>query len=152
MIVLDPVMWTYQQCMYSSFKQAVDCRRPWLFQGLLLSSGAKGEQEEEWARYMLGIIPPSMGGDVRDWAKGDESQTMVHNMVSTSIVHGSHMPINLSLLAMLLPCSTYDRRRFAAITIRIDNPRCTALLFTSGKLVVTGVKSWCCAAPRCFCH
>ena len=45
-------------------------------------------------------------------------------------------------LATLLPCSTYDRKRFAAITIRIDNPRCTALLFTSGKLVITGVKSW----------
>jgi hypothetical protein len=32
--------------------------------------------------------------------------------------------------------------RFAAITIRLENPRCTALLFTSGKLVITGVKSW----------
>lgn len=91
---------------------------------------------------MLGIIPPSLGGDMQDWSREDESDTVVHNMVSTSIVHGSHMPINLSLLAMLLPCSTYDRRRFAAITIRIDNPRCTALLFTSGKLVITGVKSW----------
>ncbi len=94
------------------------------------------------AECMLGIIPPSLGGDVRDWTRDDESDTVVHNMVSTSIVYGSHMPINLSLLAMLLQCSTYDRRRFAAITIRIDNPRCTALLFTSGKLVVTGVKSW----------
>lgn len=107
-VVLDPVMFTYQQCMYSSFKQAVDCTLPWLFEGLC---GCKEKGEEEWARYMLGIIPPSMGGDVKDWAKGDESETMVHNMVSTSIVHGSHMPINLSLLAMLLPCSTYDRRR-----------------------------------------
>jgi transcription initiation factor TFIID TATA-box-binding protein len=103
------------------------------------------------AKYMLGIIPTLFGGDVRDWVKADESDTVVHNMVSTSIVHGSRMPINLSLLAMLLPCSTYDRRRFAAITIRIDNPRCTALLFTSGKLVITGVKSWyeCLLASLC---
>jgi transcription initiation factor TFIID TATA-box-binding protein len=101
---------------------------------------------------MLGIIPPCIGGDVQDWERGDESETMVHNMVSTSVVHGSEMPINLSQLATLLPCSTYDRKRFAAITIRIDNPRCTALLFTSGKLVITGVKSWyeCLLASLCI--
>lgn len=100
------------------------------------------QRAERVAEIMLGILPPALGGDVRDWEKQDESETMVHNMVSTSVVHGSEMPINLSQLAMLLPCSTYDRKRFAAITIRIDNPRCTALLFTSGKLVITGVKSW----------
>jgi transcription initiation factor TFIID TATA-box-binding protein len=98
---------------------------------------------EELAELMLGIIPPCLGGDVQDWEKGDESDTTVHNMVSTSVVSGSEMPINLWQLATLLPCSTYDRKKFAAITIRMDNPRCTALLFTSGKLVVTGVKSWC---------
>lgn len=99
-------------------------------------------RRERLAEIMLGIQPPCIGGDVRDWEKGDESETMVHNMVSTSVVHGNRMPINLSQLAALLPCSTYDRKRFAAITIRIDHPRCTALLFTSGKLVITGVKSW----------
>ncbi len=97
---------------------------------------------ENVAKYMMGIVPPSLGGDVCDWEKGDESDTFVHNMVSTSIVHGSRMPIYLCLLAMLLQCSTYDRLFFAAIMIHIDNPRCTALLFTSGKLVITGVKSW----------
>ena len=103
---------------------------------------------------MLSILPPFLGGDVRDWEKGDESDTMVHNMVSTSMVNGSEMPINLSQLATLLPCSTYDRKRFAAITIRIDNPRCTALLFTSGKLVITGVKSWyeCLLGSLCIAH
>ena len=63
----------------------------------------------------------------------------------------TEMPINLEYLHELLPCSSYDRKRFAAITIRIDNPKCTALLFTSGKLVVTGVKSWyeCLLAALC---
>lgn len=100
------------------------------------------QRREKLAEIMLGILPPALGGDIRDWERGDESETKVHNMVSTSVVHSNRMPINLSHLAMLLPCSTYDRKRFAAITIRIDNPRCTALLFTSGKLVITGVKSW----------
>lgn len=67
---------------------------------------------------------------------------VIHNIVSTSLIQASTMPIDLATLALLLPCSCYDRRKFAAITIRIDNPKCTALLFTSGKLVVTGVKSW----------
>lgn len=118
------------------------------------SSSASQLQEhaEILAQYMLGINPPCIGGDVSDWERGDESDTMVHNMVSTSVVNGTEMPINLSQLAMLLPCSTYDRKRFAAITIRIDKPRCTALLFTSGKLVITGVKSWyeCLLASLCI--
>ena len=54
------------------------------------------DRREKLAEIMLGIIPPCIGGDVRDWEKGDESETMVHNMVSTSVVHGSEMPINLS--------------------------------------------------------
>lgn len=112
------------------------------------------QKRETLAELMLGILPPFLGGDVRDWEKGDESETTVHNMVSTSMVNGSEMPINLSQLATLLPCSTYDRKRFAAITIRIDHPRCTALLFTSGKLVITGVKSWyeCLLASLCIAH
>ena len=140
---MDPISFGYQHQAYSCFAEAVECLRPNLFSCLHEEAATSQEESSSFlAQYMLGIIPPSLGGDVRDWQKGDESETVVHNMVSTSIVHGSQMPINLSLLAMLLPCSTYDRRRFAAITIRIDNPRCTALLFTSGKLVITGVKSW----------
>lgn len=79
---------------------------------------------------------------------------IVHNVVSTSMLsgdRGSGMPIDLHRLAMYLPCSSYNRRRFAAITIRISNPRCTALLFTSGKLVITGVRSFyeCTLASLC---
>lgn len=101
---------------------------------------SKSEDLEYLAEYMLGIFPGS--NETKEFADVNASPTTVHNMVSTSILQASEMPINLSLLATLLPCSTYDRRRFAAITIRLDNPRCTALLFTSGKLVITGVKSW----------
>ena len=41
----------------------------------------------------------------------------------------------------LLRSSFYDRKRFAAITIRVTEPVCTGLLFTSGKLVITGCKT-----------
>ena len=36
----------------------------------------------------------------------------------------------------------YDKAKFAAITIRLSSPECTTLLFSSGKLVVTGGRTW----------
>lgn len=41
----------------------------------------------------------------------------------------------------LLPNSTFEKQKFAAITIRLGQPTCTVLLFTSGKMVLTGCKS-----------
>lgn len=64
-----------------------------------------------------------------------------HNMVSTVhiVMHGGKM--DLDFIARCMRYSTYDRKRFAAITVRIANPKITALLFSSGKLVVTGAVS-----------
>ena len=64
-----------------------------------------------------------------------------HNMVSTVHFKGSQPKIDLAFIASSTRYSTYDRKRFAAITIRINNPKVTALLFSSGKLVVTGAVS-----------
>jgi len=61
-----------------------------------------------------------------------------HNIVSTSQISTSTKWIDLQRVSRLLPNTRYDRKRFAAITIRIDNPTCTGLLFSSGKLVITG--------------
>jgi transcription initiation factor TFIID TATA-box-binding protein len=65
-----------------------------------------------------------------------------HNIVSTSQILTSQPSINLQRLADLFPFTTYDRKRFAAITIRLANPHCTCLLFGSGKLVITGSTSF----------
>jgi transcription initiation factor TFIID TATA-box-binding protein len=77
----------------------------------------------------------------------------VHNIVSTSLIE-SGAPIDLIALSRLLPFSFYDRSRFAAITIRIKSPDCTTLLFSSGKLVVTGGRDWfeCVLASLCVCR
>jgi transcription initiation factor TFIID TATA-box-binding protein len=61
-----------------------------------------------------------------------------HNIVSTSQIECSGGRVDLQRVALLLPNSRYDRKRFAAITIRIEDPTCTGLLFSSGKLVITG--------------
>lgn len=65
-----------------------------------------------------------------------------HNIVSTSQILSSQTNINLQRLADLFPFTTYDRKRFAAIAIRLASPRCTCLLFGSGKLVITGSTSY----------
>ena len=65
-----------------------------------------------------------------------------HNIVSTSQILSSQVQINLQRLADLFPFTSYDRKRFAAITIRLANPHCTCLLFGSGKLVITGSTSY----------
>jgi transcription initiation factor TFIID TATA-box-binding protein len=70
-------------------------------------------------------------------------QAAIHNLVGTTVLFCSSGDVDLNYVASVMPNSYYDRRRFAAITIRIANPTCTALLFSSGKLVLTGSKSWC---------
>jgi transcription initiation factor TFIID TATA-box-binding protein len=64
-----------------------------------------------------------------------------HNVVSTSQIK-SDRPIDLTKVSHILPYSFYDKQRFAAITIRLTSPNCTTLLFSSGKLVVTGGRNW----------
>jgi transcription initiation factor TFIID TATA-box-binding protein len=66
----------------------------------------------------------------------------IHNLVGTTSLHCSTGDIDLDHIHAMLPNTFYDKSRFAAITIRIFNPSTTALLFTSGKLVLTGAVSW----------
>lgn len=65
-----------------------------------------------------------------------------HNIVSTSQIKSTQHSLNLQRLSDLFPFTAYDRKRFAAITIRLANPHCTCLLFGSGKLVITGSTSF----------
>ena len=67
--------------------------------------------------------------------------TTIHNLVGTCEIAASTTPIDLEYVYRCLPNSFYDRKRFAAITIRVTEPVCTGLLFTSGKLVITGCKT-----------
>lgn len=79
-------------------------------------------------------------------------QPTIHNIVSTSKImcvssrdtqhEGEGVHIDLDHIHEVVQCSNYNRKKFAAITIRIDDPTVTALLFTSGRLVITGSKSW----------
>jgi transcription initiation factor TFIID TATA-box-binding protein len=90
------------------------------------------EQQDE------ALYPAPARGEADD----DAPQPVIHNIVSTAQIESTRMPLDLQAISEVLPGSSYDRRKFAAMTIRLANPSCTLLLFSSGKLVVTGGKSW----------
>jgi transcription initiation factor TFIID TATA-box-binding protein len=66
----------------------------------------------------------------------------VHNIVATSQILSSLPMLDLHRIHEMLPFSFYDQNKFAAITVRLHEPDCTTLLFSSGKLVVTGCRTW----------
>jgi hypothetical protein len=61
-----------------------------------------------------------------------------HNLVSTAHIKSGISKLDLQTIAGSFANTTYDKKKFAAITIRLSNPKTTALLFSSGKLVITG--------------
>jgi transcription initiation factor TFIID TATA-box-binding protein len=69
-------------------------------------------------------------------------QPEVHNIVATSKIAFDFDELDLIRIQTILPFSFYDKKRFAAVTIRLSYPECTALLFASGRLVITGAKCW----------
>jgi len=89
-----------------------------------------------------GGYPPAYSTASSSYLDADVPVPRCHNIVSTSQIRTSQPHIDLQRLADLFPFTTYDRKRFAAITIRLANPHCTCLLFGSGKLVITGSTSF----------
>lgn len=66
----------------------------------------------------------------------------VHNLVGTCKVECDIMPLDLQEISRFMPNTRFEKQKFAAITIRLAYPNCTVLLFTSGKMVLTGCKSY----------
>jgi transcription initiation factor TFIID TATA-box-binding protein len=64
----------------------------------------------------------------------------IHNIVATAQIQTSAQ-LQLDRLKQIFRFSSFNRRKFAAVTLRLVRPNCTILLFTSGKLVITGSKS-----------
>jgi transcription initiation factor TFIID TATA-box-binding protein len=50
-------------------------------------------------------------------------------------------PLDLKHIALHARNAEYNPKRFAAVIMRIRDPKSTALIFASGKMVVTGAKS-----------
>jgi len=69
-------------------------------------------------------------------------EAQIHNLVGTAKIIGGAAALDLFVISKILPNSIYDKQKFAAITIRISEPQCTVLLFTSGKMVLTGCRTF----------
>ncbi|MEM4605743.1 MAG: TATA-box-binding protein [Candidatus Pacearchaeota archaeon] len=67
-----------------------------------------------------------------------KNKLSVQNIVATTSLETE---ISLSKLAKMHPNTEYDPETFPGLVLRIKNPKSAVLVFSSGKLVCTGVKS-----------
>lgn len=65
-------------------------------------------------------------------------EVQIENIVATVILEH---PLDLSLIESRLPDVDYNPDQFPGLVYRLDQPKVTALIFKSGKMVVTGAKS-----------
>jgi transcription initiation factor TFIID TATA-box-binding protein len=65
-------------------------------------------------------------------------QVKVENIVATVTIG---QPIDLEYLDKALPNVEYDPEQFPGLVLRLEAPKVTALVFRSGRMVVTGAKS-----------
>jgi len=83
---------------------------------------------------------PSVAGSVitADGLAGDKLLIRIQNMSSTA-----NLGVRVDLKKIALKCrnTEFNPRRFGAVIMRLREPQATALIFASGKMVVTGVKS-----------
>ncbi len=62
----------------------------------------------------------------------------IENIVATVILQH---PLDLNLIEARIPEVEYNPDQFPGLVYRMQNPKVTALIFKSGKMVVTGTKS-----------
>ena len=70
---------------------------------------------------------------------GDPKESIkIENVVATTSIE---QELDLQSVAMDLEGSEYDPEQFAGLVYRIQNPKATAMIFRSGKIVCTGAQS-----------
>ncbi|KAL3785568.1 hypothetical protein ACHAWO_009402 [Cyclotella atomus] len=83
---------------------------------------------------------PSLAGSVLECPDGNGGSLLIRiqNMACTA-----NLGVRLDLKQIALRCrnTEFNPRRFAAVIMRLREPRATALLFASGRMVVTGCKN-----------
>ncbi|RYO94757.1 hypothetical protein DL766_000020 [Monosporascus sp. MC13-8B] len=82
--------------------------------------------------------PSKPRGDDDGGISGDSVMPEIVNIQATVNVQ---CRLDLKTIAMHARNAEYNPRRFSAVIMRIKEPKTTALIFASGKVVVTGAKS-----------
>uniref|UniRef100_A0AC34Q1S1 TATA-box-binding protein n=1 Tax=Panagrolaimus sp. JU765 TaxID=591449 RepID=A0AC34Q1S1_9BILA len=83
-------------------------------------------------------IPTAIPATPMSAAVIDVPSPTLQNIVSTVNLG---VPLDLKKIALHARNAEYNPKRFAAVIMRIRDPRTTALIFSSGKMVCTGAKS-----------
>ncbi|KEH29210.1 transcription factor TFIID protein [Medicago truncatula] len=86
----------------------------------MADQGLEGSQPVDLAKHPSGIVPT------------------LQNIVSTVNLDTK---LDLKAIALQARNAEYNPKRFAAVIMRIREPKTTALIFASGKMVCTGAKS-----------
>ncbi|KAJ3117448.1 TATA-box-binding protein, partial [Physocladia obscura] len=83
------------------------------------------------------ITAPTPGGTIAThWTSG--ITPVLQNVVATV---NMECKLDLKTIALRARNAEYNPKRFAAVIMRIREPKTTALIFASGKMVITGAKS-----------
>ncbi|MEM2134204.1 MAG: TATA-box-binding protein [Candidatus Jordarchaeaceae archaeon] len=101
--------------------------------GKMVCTGAKSEKEVHKAVNLI-------LKDLRDVGIIDvnsEPIIQIQNIVASASLGAD---LNLELAAYTLPNVMYEPEQFPGLIYRMKNPKVVLLLFTTGKLVVTGAK------------
>ncbi len=83
----------------------------------------EGEEEDEWEDY--------------DYEANLDYK--IENVVGTVVVEITEK-VDLNQIARKLPDVEYNPERFPGLVMRIEKPRATILIFSTGKMVVTGLR------------
>ena len=67
-----------------------------------------------------------------------EESLKIENVVASTKVNDK---LDLLVLAAQIPGAEYNKQRFPGVVLRMENPKIAALVFGSGKVVLTGAKS-----------
>lgn len=81
---------------------------------------------------------PSSTTDAPASSSGHGIVPVIQNVVATTNLG---VQLDLKRIALRARNAEYNPKRFAAVIMRIREPKTTALIFSSGKIVVTGAKS-----------
>jgi transcription initiation factor TFIID TATA-box-binding protein len=91
---------------------------------------------------------------VHSWLSEQQVQTQVLSQAPAFVPENMHPRVNNIVATVELSCRLslktlsdhmsnceYNPRRFSALIVRMKNPKTTALLFASGKIVLTGART-----------
>lgn len=111
-----------------------------------MSASPKKSSSEKAAGTNPSLYEASNAGSVIEVSSGLETDSNTSNKLLIRIQNMSSTanlgrPIDLKKVALKCRNTEYNPKRFAAVIMRLREPRATALIFASGKMVVTGVKS-----------